>query len=357
MNWGILSTARIGAALVGGGARQTAAADVVAVASRSEPTAQAFARRRTASRARTAPTRRCSPIPTSTAVYVPLPNGMHVDWTVRALQAGKHVLCEKPMDRRPERVAQAFDVAEDAGLVLSEAFMWRHNPQTARPARAARRGRDRRRAARARVLLVRARRRRRRAPGPGARRRRADGRRLLLRQRRAARRRRRAGQRVGAGRDRADGRRPAPRPRCCASTATCSATIDCGFDIPARDELEIVGSEGRIVLADPWHAAGRGSCSSAAASARSSRSSRSTATALELEDMAAAIRGERAPLLGRDDALGQARTIEALYRSAAEGRAVALGMSALGLACASRSPATASRARSSTRRSSRRPRA
>src|SRR5258708_1366690 len=56
---------------------------------------------------------------------------MHVDWTVRALRAGKHVLWEKPMDRRPERVTEAFDVADAAGLVLSEAFMWRHNPQAA----------------------------------------------------------------------------------------------------------------------------------------------------------------------------------------------------------------------------------
>ena len=57
---------------------------------------------------------------------------MHLDWTTRALQAGKHVLCEKPLGRRPAEVAAAFDVAQRAGLVLSEAFMWRHHPQVAR---------------------------------------------------------------------------------------------------------------------------------------------------------------------------------------------------------------------------------
>ena len=65
------------------------------------------------------------------AVYISLPNSLHVEWTLRALDAGKHVLCEKPLRASPAEVEQAFDVAEAAGLVLSEAFMWRHHPQTA----------------------------------------------------------------------------------------------------------------------------------------------------------------------------------------------------------------------------------
>src|SRR5262249_56920452 len=66
------------------------------------------------------------------AVYISLPNTMHCEWSIKAVEAGKHVLCEKPMSRRPEEVAAAFDAADRAGRLLSEAFMWRHNPQTKR---------------------------------------------------------------------------------------------------------------------------------------------------------------------------------------------------------------------------------
>ena len=102
------------------------------------------------------------------------------------------------------------------------------------------------------------------------------------------------------------------------------ATIDCGFDIPARDELEIVGSEGRIVLDDPWHCRRPRIVLERGQDREVVKLKPVDSYRLELEDMAAAIRGEREPLLGRADALGQARTIEALYRSAAEDRAVAL---------------------------------
>ena len=65
------------------------------------------------------------------AVYVSLPNGLHHEWTMRALEAGKHVLCEKPYSRHPAEVEEAFALAERSGLVLMEAFMYRHHPQTA----------------------------------------------------------------------------------------------------------------------------------------------------------------------------------------------------------------------------------
>ncbi len=57
---------------------------------------------------------------------------MHVDWSIRALAAGKHVLCEKPLARSVEPVERAFDAADAAGRVLAEAFMWRHHPQAKR---------------------------------------------------------------------------------------------------------------------------------------------------------------------------------------------------------------------------------
>ena len=66
------------------------------------------------------------------AVYNPLPNSLHKKWSIRALEAGKHVLCEKPLSRHPDEVAAAFDAADRSGRVLMEAFMYRHHPQTAR---------------------------------------------------------------------------------------------------------------------------------------------------------------------------------------------------------------------------------
>ncbi len=74
------------------------------------------------------------------AVYVSLPNGMHHEWSMHALAAGKHVLCEKPYTRHPGEAEEAFDAADAAGLVLMEAFMYRHHPQTATIARLVRDG-------------------------------------------------------------------------------------------------------------------------------------------------------------------------------------------------------------------------
>jgi len=64
------------------------------------------------------------------AVYIALPNALHFEWTMRALTAGKHVLVEKPFTRRPEQVDQAWAEYERRGLVLVEGYMWRHSPQT-----------------------------------------------------------------------------------------------------------------------------------------------------------------------------------------------------------------------------------
>jgi predicted dehydrogenase len=62
------------------------------------------------------------------AVYISLPNGLHHAWSMKALLAGKHVLAEKPYSAEPGEVDEAFDLAQRAGLVLAEAFMWRHGP-------------------------------------------------------------------------------------------------------------------------------------------------------------------------------------------------------------------------------------
>ena len=64
------------------------------------------------------------------AVYIPLPNHLHAQWTIRALRSGKHVLCEKPFALTLDEVDQMITAAEETGNVLAEAFMYRHHPQT-----------------------------------------------------------------------------------------------------------------------------------------------------------------------------------------------------------------------------------
>lgn len=66
------------------------------------------------------------------AIYVPLPNSMHVDWTLRALEAGKHVLCEKPFSLNAAGATKAVERARSSKLALMEGFMYRFHPQTAR---------------------------------------------------------------------------------------------------------------------------------------------------------------------------------------------------------------------------------
>jgi xylose dehydrogenase (NAD/NADP) len=64
------------------------------------------------------------------AVYIPLPASLHTEWTIAALRAGKHVLCEKPFAWSAADAASCFDAAEAAGRVCAEGFMWRTHPQT-----------------------------------------------------------------------------------------------------------------------------------------------------------------------------------------------------------------------------------
>src|SRR5439155_21794168 len=110
-------------------AKETDLADVIAVASRDQGRADEYAREHGIERAHGSYEALLDD-PAVEAVYISLPNAPHVEWSIRALEAGKHVLCEKPFSRDPEEVVRAFDVAERAGRLLMEAFMYRHHAQT-----------------------------------------------------------------------------------------------------------------------------------------------------------------------------------------------------------------------------------
>jgi xylose dehydrogenase (NAD/NADP) len=100
--------------------------------------------------------------------------------------------------------------------------------------------------------------------------------------------------------------------------------FDCGFDVPDRSELEVIGSDGSIVVGDPWHCRRPGLRLRRGEEVEQIEIVPENSYQLELENLGRAIRGEADPLLGRDDAVAQATVIEALYRSAETGVAVDL---------------------------------
>ncbi|MFN8221976.1 MAG: Gfo/Idh/MocA family oxidoreductase [Gaiellales bacterium] len=321
IKWGLISTAGINGKLLEGAA-ESDDVEILAVASRDADRAAAYAAEHGIERSYGSYDELLAD-PDVQAVYNPLPNTMHSEWSIRALEAGKHVLCEKPFSSHPQEVADAFDVADRTGLVLSEAFMWRHNPQTRKLAELVAGG------AIGELRLVRS------AFSyalfdAGNIRLRTDveggalmdvgcycvsGSRLL------------GGDPVAV-----TGRQYiGPSGTDWVFTGVMEhehgvlATFDCATCLTPRDELEAIGSEGSVFLDDPWHA------NTPVIEVRRDGKvvdrielERQNSYRLELEDMNAAIRGERGPLLGRADAMGQVRTIEGLFRSAREGRRVNL---------------------------------
>ena len=305
----LLSTARINAKLVQG-ARAAAGVEVVAVGSRDAARAQEHARELGVARAHDS-YEAVLEDPEVDAVYVPLPNALHVDWSIRALEAGKHVLCEKPMSRRPEEVERAFDVAERAGRVLVEGFMWRHHPQARRLRElAAELGELRLVRGAFSFPLDRA----------GDVRLAADldggalmdvgcycvsAARLLLGEPEAA-----TAHSVGAAVDmRMVGALRFP--------GGALAHFDCGFDLPFRDELEVVGADGALFLDDPWHSRAPAiEVRRQDGSVEREEVEDADPYGCQLEDFARACAGEAEPEFGRADAVGQARAIAALYEAA-----------------------------------------
>ena len=315
---GLLSTANINR-LILGGARAAEAVEVVAVASRDGARAEAFADEHGIGRAHGSYDALLADAEVD-AVYVPLPNSLHVEWSIRALEAGKHVLCEKPLTRHPEHAEAAFDAAERAGRVLAEAFMWRHHPQARRLRELADEG------AIGRLRLVRA------AfsfdifgmdrPDDVRLQARLDGgglmdvgcycvsaMRLLAGEPERA-----SGRRIDGG-DGVDVRFTGTL----AFRGGVLGSFDCGLDMVARGELEVVGDGGSLFLADPWHGRAPGIELRRPHGVEAIAVASPNSYACELEDFAAAVRGERRHPFGRADAVGQARTIAALYRAAESG--------------------------------------
>ena len=261
------------------------------------------------------------------AVYVALPNALHVEWSIRALEAGKHVLCEKPMGRDPDAVARAFDVAERAGLVLMEAFMYRHHPQIKRARELLDEG------AVGELRLVRA------AfcstlgrpddvrwvpeLGGGA---------LLDVGCYCV-----SGLRLVAGE---------PETVFGEQTLTPSGVdvrfagtlrfpggvlghFSCGMDTAPSQGLEAVGSEGSLLVSHPFTADVEGVEVRRGTTFEETEVERievehANRYRLQLENFARAVAGEEPPLLGRDDAVAQARVLDALLRSAETGAPVSL---------------------------------
>jgi predicted dehydrogenase len=97
------------------------------------------------------------------------------------------------------------------------------------------------------------------------------------------------------------------------------AHFDCGFAVPFRDELEVVGEEASLYVDDPWHIRSPGIELRRDDDVERIDVEPVSSYRLELENVSDAIRGTAPPLLGRDDAVGQARALAALYRSAEAG--------------------------------------
>ena len=320
VKWGIISTADINR-LVIPPAQASAKVDLVGVASRTQERADAYAAEWGIPRAYGSYEALLDD-PEIEAVYISLPNTMHVEWSMKSVEAGKHVLCEKPFDSSPDRVAEAFAAADRAGRLLMEAFMWRHNPQTKRLRELLDDG------VVGELRLVRT------CFSYGL----YDADNIRLRTDveggalmdvgcYCV-----SGSRLVAGEPESVFGREWTGPSGTDWVFTGSlrfpgdvlGIFDCGTAMPNRDELEAIGSEGSLFLDDPWHCRRPVIEIRRADGVERVELEPEDSYGLELENLSDAIRGEGVPLLGREDAVAQARVIDGLFRSAESGSSVDL---------------------------------
>jgi len=128
---GVLGAAAIVPMALTNPARTVPEVKVTAIAARDPKRAQGFARQHHIPRVHETYSDLLAD-PEIDAIYNPLPNSLHAEWTIRALRAGKHVLCEKPFASNTQEGDEMAKVALETGLVLSEAFAYRYHPLTAR---------------------------------------------------------------------------------------------------------------------------------------------------------------------------------------------------------------------------------
>ena len=127
LRWGILSTANIGTEKVIPGIQGAARCEVVAIGSRDGQLARTVADRLGIERAHGSYEALLAD-PDVDAVYIPVPNHLHAEWTIAAARAGKHVLCEKPMAMTAADAERMAEVCAAEGVQLMEAFMYRQHP-------------------------------------------------------------------------------------------------------------------------------------------------------------------------------------------------------------------------------------
>ena len=320
VKWGIVSTADINRKVIPG-AHASDKVDLVAVASRDQARADAYAKEWRIPRAYGSYDALLAD-PEIEAVYISLPNTLHCEWSIKAVEAGKHVLCEKPMSRRPEEVEAAFDAAEHAGRLLSEAFMWRHNPQTKRLQELVASGTI------GELRLVRS----------------VFSYSLYDEDNIRLKTEVEGGALMDVGCYNVSGSRlfggepervfgeawfgPTGTDWSFAGTmrfpGDVVALFHCGTALVDQDELELVGSEASLFADDPWH------CNNPGIELRRDGETELIAVdhadsyRLELENLSDAIRGEGELLLARDDAVAQARALQALHGAATSAEPVTL---------------------------------
>ena len=320
VKWGIISTADINRKVIPG-AHASPKVDLVGVASRDQQRAEEYAKQWDIPRAYGSYEALLAD-PEIEAVYISLPNSMHCEWSIKSAEAGKHVLCEKPLSRHPNEVEEAFDAADKAGRLLSEAFMYRHNPQTKRVKQLVDEG------AIGELRVVRS----------------VFSYSLYDEDNIRLRTDVEGGALMDVGCYNVSGSRlvggepehvlgeawygPSGTDWVFSGALRFPGNViglfHCGTALPNQDELEVIGSEGSLFLDDPWH------CNVPVIELRREDGverielEREDSYRLELENLSDATRGEGELLLGRADALGQARTLEALHESATTGSLVKL---------------------------------
>ena len=314
VRWGILSTARINRALIPP-LQASPHSELVAVASRDRAHAAAYAEEWSIPRSYGSYAELLDDAEVE-VIYISLPNGPHVEWSVACLDTGKHVLCEKPLARLPADVERAFAAAERNERLLMEAFMWRHHPQTASLTELLERG------AVGELRFVHA---TFSSPIPATDPRfdpQLAGGALMDVGCYCV-----SGARVVAGEPLAASAFQLRAPsgidvRLVGSLSFAGGVlgqIDCAFDLPLRQRLEAVGSDGSLEIAWPWNVREPGIVLRRGDERERVAVGDADAYRLQVDNLSRAVRGLEPPLLGRDDALGQARVIDALYRSAEDG--------------------------------------